>query len=55
MFNYYGDLGLYGAAAIEFNILAFVFSVMAILRHKDNIVRLINGTENKIGKKKVEE
>ncbi len=51
IFNYYGILGLEETAVTEFNILAFIFGAMAIIRHKDNIVRLINGTENKIGKK----
>ena len=51
VFNFYGILGLDGAAVVEFNVLAFIFGAMAIIRHKDNIVRLINGTENKIGKK----
>lgn len=51
VFNFYGILGLEGAAVVEFNILTFIFGAMAIIRHKDNIVRLINGTENKIGKK----
>ena len=51
VFNFYGILGLADNAVVEFNILAFVFGAMAIIRHKDNIVRLINGTENKIGKK----
>lgn len=51
VFNYYGILGIEAAAIAEFNILAFVFGAMAIIRHKDNIIRLMNGTENKIGKK----
>ena len=32
-------------------ILAFVFTVLVILKHKENIKRLIKGEENKIGKK----
>lgn len=51
VFNFYGILGLEGSAVIEFNILTFIFCVMAIIRHKDNIVRLFKGTENKIGQK----
>ncbi len=51
VFNYYGILGIESASIVEFNVLAFIFGAMAIIRHKDNIVRLINGTENKIGKK----
>ncbi len=51
VFNFYGVLGLEGSAIIEFNVLAFIFCAMAIIRHRENIVRLIKGTENKIGKK----
>ena len=51
VFNGYGILGLYGSDAMEFNILAFILGAMAIIRHKDNIVRLAKGTENKVGKK----
>lgn len=51
VFNFYGILGLEGSAMIEFNVLAFIFCAMAIIRHKANIVRLVNGTENKIGQK----
>lgn len=51
VFNFYGVLGMTGNEVIEFNILAVIFCMMAIVRHKANIVRLINGTENKIGKK----
>lgn len=51
VFNFYGVLGMTGNEVIEFNILAFIFCAMAIIRHRANIVRLINGTENKIGQK----
>lgn len=51
VFNFYGVLGMTGNEVIEFNILAVIFCTMAIVRHKANIVRLINGTENKIGQK----
>ena len=51
VFNGYGILELYGTDAMEFNILAFILGAMAIIRHKDNIIRLAKGTENKIGKK----
>ena len=51
VFNFYGVLGMTGNEVIEFNILAFVFCAMAIIRHRANIVSLINGTENKIGQK----
>ena len=51
VFNGYGILNLYGSDAMEFNVLIFILGAMAIIRHKDNLVRLFNGTENKIGKK----
>ena len=36
---------------IEFDILAACFTLMAIWRHRENIRRLLNGTENKLGQK----
>ena len=51
VFNFYGILGLSQPGIVEFNILIFILGAMAIIRHKDNIVRLCKGTENKIGKK----
>ena len=51
VFNGYGILELYGTDVMEFNILAFILGAMAIIRHKDNIIRLAKGAENKIGKK----
>ena len=51
LFNAYGLLGISQEAILEFNILTFVFSALAIYRHRANIVRLLNGTENKLGEK----
>lgn len=51
LFNSYGMLGIEESAVLEFNILSSIFCIMAIIRHKDNIVRLINRTEHKISKK----
>lgn len=39
----------------EFIVLTFLFTALAIFKHKGNIGRLINGTERKIGEKKKEE
>lgn len=36
---------------LEFGILLLVITALAIIRHKDNIKRLLNGTENKIGQR----
>ena len=51
---FYGALGVEGNYACEFVILAACFTAMAILRHRANIKRLLNGTENKFGKPKKE-
>lgn len=51
----FGQLGWYGVDGIlliEIYILGFVFVALAIIRHRANIVRLMNGTENKFGIKK---
>ena len=47
-----GDYGLAESVLPEFYIMAAVISVMGIWRHKANIRRLLNGTENKLGAKK---
>ena len=51
----FGQLGFYGvsqAVLIEIYVLASFLAVMAIYRHRANIVRLLNGTENRIFEKK---
>ena len=51
----FGQMNLYGmeqAALIEMYILGVFLAAMAIWRHRANIVRLLNGTENKIFSKK---
>lgn len=51
----FGQLGWYGVDGpllIEIYVLGFIFAALAIIRHKANIVRLMNGTENKFGVKK---
>lgn len=51
----FGQLGLYGmaqSALVELYVLAAFLAGMAIYRHRANIVRLLNGTENKIFAKK---
>ena len=49
-----GGFGVTGANLIEVYVIAFILVVSAIYKHKSNIQRLLNGTENKIsvGKKK---
>ena len=51
-YNFMGALGLPAENILEYDILAIIFGVMAIWRHKANIGRLLAGTENKVGSKK---
>lgn len=51
-FNFIGALGLPAENILEYDILAVIFGVMAIWRHKANVGRLLAGTENKVGSKK---
>ena len=52
VFGQLGYLKLQGGMLIEFYIVSACFTGMAILRHRENIKRLLNGTENKFGSKK---
>lgn len=52
VFGQLGYLKLEGAKLIEFYVISACFTVMALWRHRQNIVRLLNGTENKFGMKK---
>jgi len=47
-----GWLPLNTACFIEGAVIVFVMTALAFIRHRGNIVRLINGTERKIGEKK---
>ncbi len=49
-----GCLHLEGSLLMEFYILSACFTGMAVWKHRENIKRLLNGTENKIGMKKKE-
>lgn len=51
VFNYLGFLHIGAESIIEFDVITACFTAMAIWRHRANIVRLINGTENKLGQK----
>lgn len=51
VFNFYGILGVPETAVVEFDILVLVLGVLAIFQHRENIVRLFKGTENKLGQK----
>ena len=51
VFNYYGILGVSETSVYEFDTLVLILGVLAIFQHRSNIVRLIKGTENKLGQK----
>ena len=53
IFSHYWFKGLGTGALVEFRILSAAIGVLSIYRHKENIKRLINGSENKLfsGKK----
>ncbi len=46
-----GGFGIQGTPLCELYGVAVFLMILAIIRHRQNIVRLLNGTENKIGKK----
>ena len=48
-----GGFGLSGMPLTEFYIITVALAVMAFWRHRSNIVRLMNGTENKLDFKKI--
>lgn len=45
IFGAFGGLGISGAALIEADILMIIITVLAFIRHRINIKRLLNGTE----------
>lgn len=51
VFNHQGWLQIESDWILEFNLVAACFTAMAIWKHRANIVRLCNGTENKLGQK----
>ena len=51
IFNFYGILGVTETSIVEFNTLVLFLGILAIFQHRSNIVRLMNGTENKVGQK----
>lgn len=55
----FSELGIFSPISgseyrFEAYIIVSIFAILAIYKHKANIVRLMNGTENKIGQKKVQ-
>lgn len=55
IFGQLGYVHLSGPSLVEFYIISACFTGMALWRHKENIKRLLNGTENKLGAKKKED
>lgn len=51
VFNHMGWLGIDTSYRLEFDIVVACFTAMGIWRHRTNITRLMNGTENKFGQK----
>ena len=51
VFNFYGILGVPETSVYEFDTLVLILGLMAIFQHRENIVRLFKGTENKLGQK----
>lgn len=51
VFGQRGDYGLGGSYLPEFYAVSAAITAMAFWRHRSNIVRLVQGKENKIGKK----
>lgn len=54
VFGQLGYLGISSNVLYEGYIISLIITVLAYLRHKENIKRLMNGTERKIGQKKKE-
>lgn len=52
VFGKMGMLQIGETYLVEFYIVSACFTVMGIWRHRENIKRLLNGTENKLGAKK---
>lgn len=54
IFGQTGVLNLEASYLLEFYVISACFTVMGLWRHKENIKRLLAGTENKLGAKKKE-
>lgn len=52
VWGFLGWLPLNGTSFVEGTVIVFVLAALAFIRHSSNIVRLIHGTERKIGEKK---
>ena len=52
IFGFHNDMHFGGAWRIETYLILFFIGALAWYKHRTNIVRLLNGTERKIGEKK---
>lgn len=44
---------LNGTDLVEGTVIVFALAALAFIRHRSNIVRLVHGTERKIGEKRI--
>ena len=51
IFGALGVLGIGGAVLVEADFLILIISILAFIRHKSNIIRLMNGTEHRMWSK----
>lgn len=52
IWGFLGWLPLTGTSLVEGTVIVFALAALAFIRHRSNIVRLVHGTERKIGQKK---
>lgn len=52
IWGFLGWLPLSGTSLVEGTVIVFALAALAFIRHRSNIVRLVHGTERKIGEKK---
>ena len=52
IWGFLGWLPLNGTDLVEGTVIVFALAALAFIRHRSNIVRLVQGTERKIGEKK---
>lgn len=52
IWGFLGLLPLTGTSLVEGTVIVFALAALAFIRHRSNIVRLVHGTERKIGQKK---
>lgn len=53
IWGFLGWLPLSGTSLVEGTVIVFALAALAFIRHRSNIVRLVHGTERKIGEKRI--